>query len=415
MNALHIAAKDLRIFLKDRGAVLLSLIMPLVFVIVFSGALTALAGGSEEDTRVVLPVVDLDGGEAAITLLEGIEAAGGVLIERIEDVDAQSSLEEGEIERLLTIPADFGAGLAGGQQVQLRLVSHPDADMRETEAVRLVIDGVARDMSLESQILASLQQMGEMQADAPEENQSLTVERMVQQARAQFERSRLQPLVRVEERVPQTTASDMDELGAPVQLTVPGFTVLFVFLAAQTSARSIYDEKRVGSFRRLLAAPMSRASLLAGKLIPNFIIGLIQTGVIFLFGMVGMRLLGQEPLSLGSHPWTVLAVVLVLSLCSAALGVLIAAIAKTENQIAGLSAVLLWAMGILGGSFVPAMLLERFLGPIPKIVPHFWANSAFNDLLVRGLGPKDVAAELAVLAGFTAVFFLAGLWRFDFD
>ena len=69
-------------------------------------------------------------------------------------------------------------------------------------------------------------------------------------------------------------------------------TVLFVFLAAQTTARSIYEEKKVGSFRRLMAAPLSKATCWSGKMLPNFIIALVQIAVIFVFGTLGMRLLG---------------------------------------------------------------------------------------------------------------------------
>jgi ABC-2 type transport system permease protein len=415
MKALHIAAKDLRIFFKDRGAAVLSLILPLVFVTVFSGALAALAGGDAEDDRIALPVADYDGSDAAAALLQGIGAAGGVAVEPIDEANAIARLEDGQISRLLIVPSGFESELAAGDTVTLRLISHPKADNQETEAVRLVVDGVARDMSLESQILASLRQVADMQGGGAEDDQPFTEDRVIQQARSQFERSLSEPLIAVEERVAEAAESEMEGLDAPVQLAVPGFTVLFVFLSSQTAARSIYDEKKVGSFRRLLAAPVSKASLLAGKMIPNVIIGLVQTAVIFLFGMYVMRWLGQAPLSLGQYPWAVLAVVLAMLLCSAALGVLIAALARTENQIGGLSAVLLWAMAVLGGSFVPAMILEQFVGPIPKIVPHYWANTAFSDLLVRGLPPSEVGLELAVLGGFTLVLFAVGVWRFDFD
>ena len=52
----------------------------------------------------------------------------------------------------------------------------------------VVVEGVARDMSLEIQLLAALQQMGEMQANAPEEyRDAFSVDRMQTQAREQFE------------------------------------------------------------------------------------------------------------------------------------------------------------------------------------------------------------------------------------
>ncbi len=415
MNALNIALKDMRIFFKDRGAVVQLFLLPLLFIVVFSGALAAIGSGGEEDTRILLPVVNLDGGEAAQTLLDGLDAAGGVRVERYEQAEAQSLLDENKLARVLTIPAIFTADMADNHQVTLRFVNYPDADPEETEAVRLVIEGVARDMSLESQILASLQQMGAMQANAPEEFQVFTAERTMAQARSQFERSRTQPLVAVVQTVPGQPEGEREEMPDAVQLAVPGFTVLFVFLTGQATARSIYDEKKVGSFRRLLAAPMSKASLLAGKMIPNFMTGLIQTAVIFAFGIIGMRLLGLTPMTLGDAPLAVVIVAVLVALCSSAFGILIAAIARTENQIGGLSSVFLWVMGILGGCFVPLFILENFLGPLPKIVPHYWANRAFNDLLVRGLGLADVTTEMAALLAFTALFFVIGLWRFDFN
>jgi len=414
MKTLSVAWKDMQIFFKDRGAVIQLFLLPLLFIVVFSGALAAIGSG-DEDTRTPLAVVDLDGGEAAQTLLDGLNEAGGVRVTRYEQDKALALLDEHELARVLTIPANFTTDLVDNRQVTLRLVNHPDADAEETETVQLVIEGVVLDMSLQRHILASLQQMGDMQANAPEEYQeAFSAERLQAQARVQFERAQTQPLVELVRTFPEQQG-EREEMPDAAQLAVPGFTIMFVFLTAQMTARSIYDEKKVGSFRRLLAAPMSKASLLAGKMLPNFVTGLIQIGVIFAFGTIGLRLMGLTPLTLGDHPLVVALVAVLVALCSSGLGTLIAAIARTENQIGGLSAVVLWVMGVLGGSFIPLFYLENFLGPLPRIVPHYWVNHAFNDLMIRGLGLADVAVEMAALLGFTALFFVVGLWKFDFD
>jgi ABC-2 type transport system permease protein len=416
MNAWHIARKDLQIFLKDRGSVLLLFLMPLLFVAVLSGALTGIGTEEEVDTRIPMPVVDLDGGEAAQTLLDGIDRAGGLRIEMYHGEDETLALlDDKDLLRVLIIPTDFTADFEANEQTTLRLISHPDANAEETEAMRLVVDGVASDMSLESQLIASLTQMGQMQADAPPDQQAFTTDRIVGQARSQFERSRTQPLVTVSERLPGQPEGNEDEMENLERFAVPGLTVLFAFLSAQTAARSIYDEKKVGSFRRLLAAPISKASLLIGKMIPAFLMALVQTMVIFAFGTIGLRLLGLTPLELGNAPLATALVAVVVALCVSGFGILIAAIAKTENQIGGLSNVLVWVMGIIGGGIVPLFLLDRFLGPLPKAVPHYWAIRAYNDLLIRGLGLADVTVEIAVLLGFTALFFAIGLWRFEYD
>jgi ABC-2 type transport system permease protein len=413
MNAFHIAFKDLQILFRDRGTLVELIGLPLIFILVFSGAMQAATSG-QSDTRLPLAVVDQDGGPAAITLMAGIEEAGGILVVMTELTDAEEALDKGELPRALFIPQNLSADIDAGRQTTLRLVSRPDADAPRTEAIRLVIEGVAREMALEPQILISLQQMGEMMANVPDAFAILAVEQGPAQAQAQFETSRTRPLVQLVTTVPERVRT-VEEQASPAQLAVPGFTVLFVFLTAHTTARSIYDEKKVGSFRRLLASPIPKAELLAGKMLPNVITSLVQVIVIFGFGLIGLPLLGQQALHLGNSPYGVALVALVMAICSSGLGILIAALARTENQIGGLSSVILWAMGMVGGSFIPVFYLERFLGPLMRLVPHYWANSAFTNLLVRGASLNEILPQVAVLLAFTAGFFAIGLWRFEFD
>jgi ABC-2 type transport system permease protein len=70
---------------------------------------------------------------------------------------------------------------------------------------------------------------------------------------------------------------------------------------------------------------------------------------------------------------------------------------------------------MVGGAFIPAFVLGDFLNTIGKVVPHYWALQAYNDLVIRGLGLADILPELGILACFTAVFSVAGLLRFKFD
>jgi len=416
MKALSIAFKDLQILFKDRGDMFLLFLLPLFFIVVFSGALTAI-GQSEESAKALipLPVVDLDGGDAARTLIDGLNAAGGVRVEHYTNqAEATTLLKDRKIDRALIVPSAMGSDLAAGRTVTLRLVSHPDANAGQTEAVRLVVDGVARDMALEGQILAALRQMGEMQAgESAEYQQAFGVEKTQAQARSQFDQAQARPLIEVKQTVP-TQPEQPVKLSSMAEVAVPGMLVLFAFLTAQSTARSIYDEKKIGSFRRLLAAPLSKAALLAGKMLPNFITALIQAVVILAFGAIGLQLLGLKPVSLGSDPLALVLAVVLIALCSVSLGILIAALARTEGQIGGIGTLVTWGMGLIGGSIIPVFVLDQF-GVLPKIVPHYWANRALDNLMIRGLGLADVGAELVILLGFTALFFVVGLWKFDFD
>jgi len=413
MKALSLAFKDLQILFRDRGNLFMLLLLPLLFIVVFSGALSGVGKG-EKDTRIPLAIVDLDGGKSAKALLQDLDEAGGVRVELLDRARAMERLNLAEIPRVLTIPENLTQDVAARRQTTLRLLVHPNADLEQTDAVRRVVEGVARSMSLEIQLINALEQMREMQAGVRETSDAFTVDRMQKQARSQFERSQREPLVSIQQRAPGQPSEQDRPLGTG-DVAVPSMTVLFVFLTAQQTARSIYDEKKTGTFRRLLAAPIGQAALLAGKMLPNLIVGLIQSAVIFTFGILGLRLMGLPSVSLGIEPLATVLVVVLMVLCSTAFGVLIAAIARTENQISGLSSLLLWGMGILGGAFIPLFIMEQVLGPLPRVVPHYWANHALTNLMVRGLGLASVAVDMVALLGFTAVFFVVGLWRFDFD
>ncbi len=414
MNALNIALKDFQIFLKDRGAVINLFLLPMVFILVLSTAMQGLIGG-DEDSLVTLPVVNLDpDGKAAQALIDALNEAGGIKVRLYDQAEAQALLEDLEIERVLTIPPNFTVDVAAGRPVTLRLGSHPDANETTTESVLRVVNGVGRGMSLQTQLIASLEQMGAMLAASPPEFQIFTAEKNVAQAQSQFERSRTAPLVAVEQTQPENLSERLTEPNA-VQQNVPGYTIIFVFLTAQATAFSIYTEKKQGSFRRLLAAPMSKAALLAGKMIPNFVTGLIQIVVIFGASVFVLPMIGLDRLTLGDDPLALVLVSLLVALCSTSLGILIAAIARTEGQIGGLGTLALWTMGAVGGCLFPPFLLGGLLDTVGKAVPHYWAIQAYQDLIVRGRGLADVTTEMLALLAFTGVFFAIGLWRFEFD
>ena len=147
----------------------------------------------------------------------------------------------------------------------------------------LVVNGVAQDMSLMTQLVASLGQMGDMQAAS--EQPIFTAEENLAQAQSQFERSKTAPLVVVEQVLPQNLEEEVPDVTA-VQQYVPGYTIIFVFLMAQATAMSIYNEKKVGSFRRLLAAPMSLVTLLLGKTLVGVVFAMAVSMVPLLAGLL---------------------------------------------------------------------------------------------------------------------------------
>jgi ABC-2 type transport system permease protein len=410
MKSLSVALKDFRILLKDRGAMIMSFLLPIVLIFVWN--IPQLAGESEEASQIGLPVVNLDEGEISREFVAGLNTSGAVQAQPYDGEEALALLEEGEIKWLLEIPPDFSS-MSLDHPVQLRLLVHPDADQVEAQSVTMAVNGVANSMAMQSQLLASFEHMGAMMEPLPEEVQVFDTDLAVAQAQSQFESSKTRSLVTIDVIAPQVGSSPVEFTGT--NIVVPGFTVLFVFLTAQNAALSIFQEKKQGSFRRLLAAPIGRPALLAGKMLPSLVVTLAQIIVIFAVGRFVMPLIGLDPLTLGNDPLALILLSVLLAVCSTSLGLLIAALTHSEAQASGLGTIVLWVMAALGGSFWPTYLMSGPLQTLSMVAPHSWALRAFNGLLIYGQGLAGVATEMAVLLAFTAVFFVIGLWRFDFD
>jgi len=418
MSTLSIAWKDLQILLKDRSNLISTFLVPVAFVIVYLGVAGAGGGAEEKDAqetnRISVPVVNLDqGGKMADLLLDTLNEDGGLLSKSFPQDEAAIKLEDGDFEFVLTIPAGFTADLDAGESVEL-VLEYNTLDREKRESVTLAVEGVARDMSLEHQIIATLQQMAQMQAANPNAADVASPDLAVPIAREQFVQSRDRPLIAIEDKAPGDD-EEKDNIELSTQIAIPGFSVLFVFLTAQVTARSIYDEKKTGTFRRLLAAPLGNIQVLLGKMVPNFIIVILQMVFLFLTAIYILPLLGLERLSLGNDLFALILLVITVALCSTTLGVLIAAIARTEAQIGGISAVVLWVLAFLGGTFIPLFLVNETMANLGKVTPHYWAVTGFYDLLTRGHGLSSITDSLLILTGFTILFFLVGVWRFDFE
>jgi ABC-2 type transport system permease protein len=194
------------------------------------------------------------------------------------------------------------------------------------------------------------------------------------------------------------------------QLYVPGSAVLFGFFLALTVGISFVHERKSGTFRRLLAAPVRRPLLLVAKLVPYYLVGLAQMGFLFGLGVVafGMQV-GGSPLALGLLTGAVV-------FAAVSLGLFIASFGGTERQVGAIGSVCLLVMGLLGGCMVPRALMPASMQKVGLFTPHAWALDGYYDVLVRaGTGLADLAAPIAAVTAFGLAFALVGALRFDFE
>jgi len=425
MKLLSVTLKDLQVFVRDRGAVFLLFLLPFAFIAVLSlatqGVTLGQNGADSDQARLPLTVVNNDAqGQAAQEFLAALNDTGKVEIV-LEDQQAkvERQLNDAVLRYALFIPSDFSAKLTAGDQVSVRLALHPFANQADLLTVERAIVRAAREYLTMGYLNDGLEQMAAMQAANPQAASTFSKERIQQQIEAQQAQAEQRPLITVATTTPavkgEGQAAAEENLPTYGQFLVVGMAVLFVFLAAQNTARSIYEEKREGTFRRLMAAPIGKASLLGGKLLLNFLLVLVQVAVILVTGGFVIQLFGLPPLNLGTDLLGLVVVCVATALCSTCLGIFIAAIARTESQISGFSTLVLFLAGMLGGAFVPLFLFPGGLANLSRIVPHYWAVQGLYGLFFRGQTLADVWPNAVALLAFAAAFLVIGVRRFKFE
>jgi ABC-2 type transport system permease protein len=180
-------------------------------------------------------------------------------------------------------------------------------------------------------------------------------------------------------------------------------------------AANILEEKRLGTFRRLLAAPVPRWALMAGKLIAFVAINIIQVAVMFAIGVWLLPRLGAPSMSLGTHPEGLVVVTLAVALAANSLGLLLAALARTPAQSTGLGLIVVLTSAMIGGVMVPRFVMPPLMQTFGLISPHTWGLLAYQDVLMRGADVAAILPAIAILLGFAAAFFGVAVWRLRWD
>jgi ABC-type multidrug transport system permease subunit len=356
--------KDLRLLLRDRGALMSLFALPIVFMVGFGSMFRF---GADRDQARALPVWHAPGDARAQAILAALVGT------RAFAPQLQPS-------------ADAVRALVAHEKATAGLIIPADLDPAKGRPVELVID-----------------QAVPLQVRGPLEGALGAIIGQVLQPSAQPIGPVLEP------KTPPGIAKPLANITS-FQVTVPGNGVLFGFFIALTTAMSFTEEKRSGTWRRLLASPVSRGTALLAKLLPFVVIGMGQLGFLFGIGALafGMKVAGSVP--------ALIVLSLAVVLCSTSLGLAMASLGGSEKMLGGVGSVTLLVMGLLGGCMMPRLVMPEFMQRIGLAVPHSWALDGYYTLLVRsGTGLGDVAPQIGALLAFSTAFALFGVWRFRFE
>ena len=172
------------------------------------------------------------------------------------------------------------------------------------------------------------------------------------------------------------------------------------------TASAIVRERERGNLELLITTPVTRGQLMAGKLLPYVVIGLIQTTLILLLGYW----LFDVPIA-GSLVDLYLGALLFIA-ASLSLGLFLSTVAQTQFQAMQMAIVTMLPSILMSGFMFPFEGMPAVAQGIAQVLPLTHFNEIIRGIVLRGAALTDMKPEVAKLVAFLAVMLTLSMLRF---
>ncbi|MGC9516589.1 MAG: ABC transporter permease [Methanomicrobiales archaeon] len=418
MKFLSIAKKDAKELIRDRRGLVMILVFPLFFMLVFG---FAFGGMGQSNTPHNIAVINNDEGAVLPVTQENVNYGNNLteILEesKYEDSDvnlfkvtktnesrADELLKQREVDAAIIIPKDFSrivvSFITNTLTQGTQSIPNIDNSLNDNQTAKIIIRGDTgyTGFGVSQGILVGILEQFqdelvlEVQNKISGNNNTETT---------QFLESEVEPLAGTE------TFTSFDFLA-------PGMIVFAILLLATTVNASLTREVEQGTLERLKLSYMKSFDLLLGGLIPWSLVAAAQVLILFAVAVIiGFNWQG----GINSLILAIF-VGIIGGIASVALGMVIAAFAKTERQAINLGTIITVPTSFLAGAFfeLPQVVIGNFMDQsfqIYDILPWTHILNALRTLLTFGGGWDDITYQLGLSSVLTIILFGMGVFLFS--
>jgi ABC-2 type transport system permease protein len=393
----------LRSFLRDRGALVMSFVLPLLFFLVFAAIFASATG---EHLRLRIALADEVRSPVSTRLLRAVARDPAVLVVgevRGSGDEARALVRGGTADLGLIVRAGaepLGSPGGFGPAPLLILVDPTKAVAGPmlTGLVQRAYFSALPDVALGGVAALLEAEFVTLEAEQKQELRA-SLEELRQEALAAEKQGRVVPLGLEE-------MFESEPLRGPsaglnhVAYSAGAVAVLFLLFSAVQGALSLIEEREGGILDRVLAGPAGTSALLGGKLLFLISRGLLELTVIFAAAWLvhGVDLPGHLP----GFAVTSLAV----AAMAAGLALLLTTACRSRRQAQTVANVVVLIVSAVGGSMVPRFFMPPLLQELGWLTPTTWALEAYTAVFWRDEPLRALSLPLGMLLVFALVTFV---------
>jgi len=190
-----------------------------------------------------------------------------------------------------------------------------------------------------------------------------------------------------------------DRSGSLISFYAAGIGVMFLLFSCVSGAGgALLDEAESGTLERLLSTNLGMTGLLLGKWLFLALIGIAQLTVMFLWGRLAFGL------PLFAHIPGFIVMTTVTAGAAAALGLVLASLARTRAQLSGFSTILILTMSALGGSMFPRFMMSETMQKMGLLTFNGWALDGYLKVFWRNAAVWELWPQVLVLVLLAVIF-----------
>ncbi|MDY6894614.1 MAG: ABC transporter permease [Thermotogota bacterium] len=343
MNTLRIAFKDLKTFLRRRTTFIFSILMPIIMMIM---------------TSYIFPQTDMQGQNAIGFYFED-SIAKTMFKNQIDELEEQNiflfntrdellnSLIDGKITAGVVVPRDFSLKMATGN-AELQIIPSPNNPQA----------GIMIAESLPGMF-------------------------------AQFNSS--QNSIKVSSRLTNVDGSKFNYY----DFMAPGIMAMISIMSVMTGlAASITRERELGTMDGLMVTPISRGSIVVGKIIAQTVRGMMQALIVLVISILifHVHIVGSI--------WLTIFILILGTFSFIGIGIIVTASFKEQEAAEITMTTITFPMIFFSGVFFPIEQMPNFAKVVSKIFPLTYSADALRKVVVLGASIGDVRNQIFVLLAF---------------
>ena len=366
--------KDIAIFLRDRRALVISVLTPIVVAGFFGFLFGGTGSGGNPISRMKVGVADLDKSALTKAVIESLNDDASLEIQSLPEDQARQLVKSGKLRAAIVFPAGFepaatGALLGVGQMPDVKLYYDPSQSMIRPMVAGLLSQHVMQRLSRPNFIGNS------------------------------------KPIPFNVDNVAVTTGPRYNSYAH----SFAGMSIQFILFMGIDAGIALLLMRQEGMWRRLRAAPLSRTVLLGSRVTATTLIAIMILAVVYLVARVlfDVRIAGSVP--------GFIMVAAAFALLAATTGLMIASLGRSVGATRGVAMFSVLILVMLGGAWVPSFLFPEWLQHVTEFTPTRWAVDGLDGTTWRGLPLQSAFAPTAILVGWSALFAAIAVWRFDWE